>query len=100
MSATAAPVRVNQFPSRTSFTAALPQPLRRRLIDGKVVARGERGELCTRGYSVMHGYWNEPEKTADSIDSGGWMHTGDLAVIDDEGYCNIVGRVKDMIIRG
>jgi len=68
--------------------------------DGKVVARGERGELCTRGYSVMHGYWNEPEKTADSIDSGGWMHTGDLAVIDDEGYCNIVGRVKDMIIRG
>jgi len=68
--------------------------------DGRVVARGERGELCTRGYSVMRGYWNDPEKTAASIDSGGWMHTGDLAVLDDEGYCNIVGRVKDMIIRG
>lgn len=62
--------------------------------------RGERGELCTRGYSVMRSYWNEPEKTADTIDPAGWMHTGDLAVIDAEGYCNIVGRVKDMIIRG
>ena len=65
-----------------------------------VVPRGERGELCTRGYSVMRSYWNEPEKTADTIDPAGWMHTGDLAVIDAEGYCNIVGRVKDMIIRG
>ncbi|MCB1746247.1 MAG: AMP-binding protein [Gammaproteobacteria bacterium] len=69
-------------------------------VDGRVVPRGERGELCTRGYSVMQGYWNDAEKTAASIDAGGWMHTGDLAVIDDEGYCNIVGRVKDMIIRG
>ena len=68
--------------------------------DGHVVPRGERGELCTRGYSVMRGYWNEPEKTADSIDAAGWMHTGDLAVIDDDSYCNIVGRVKDMVIRG
>jgi fatty-acyl-CoA synthase len=68
--------------------------------DGRVVARGERGELCTRGYSVMRGYWGDAEKTAASIDSGGWMHTGDLATLDDEGYCNIVGRVKDMIIRG
>ena len=68
--------------------------------DGRVVARGERGELCTRGYSVMRGYWGDAEKTAASIDTGGWMHTGDLATIDDEGYCNIVGRVKDMIIRG
>ncbi len=68
--------------------------------DGRIVARGERGELCTRGYSVMRGYWNEPQKTADSIDTGGWMHTGDLATLDDEGYCKIVGRVKDMIIRG
>ena len=68
--------------------------------EGRVVPRGERGELCTRGYSVMRGYWNDAEKTADSIDDGGWMHTGDLAVIDAEGYCNIVGRVKDMIIRG
>ncbi len=68
--------------------------------DGRVVARGERGELCTRGYSVMRGYWGDAEKTAASIDAGGWMHTGDLATLDDEGYCNIVGRVKDMIIRG
>jgi fatty-acyl-CoA synthase len=68
--------------------------------DGKTVTRGARGELCTRGYSVMRSYWDEPEKTAASIDAGGWMHTGDLAIIDDQGYCNIVGRVKDMIIRG
>ena len=68
--------------------------------DGRVVGRGERGELCTRGYSVMRGYWGDAEKTAGSIDAAGWMHTGDLATLDDEGYCNIVGRVKDMIIRG
>ena len=68
--------------------------------DGRVVPRGERGELCTRGYSVMRGYWGDAEKTAGAIDTGGWMHTGDLATLDDEGYCNIVGRVKDMIIRG
>ena len=69
-------------------------------IEGRVVPRGERGELCTRGYSVMLGYWDEPEKTADVLDAAGWMHTGDLAVIDAEGYCNIVGRIKDMVIRG
>ncbi|HSG88091.1 MAG TPA: AMP-binding protein [Pseudomonadales bacterium] len=68
--------------------------------DGRVVRRGERGELCTRGYCVMHGYWGDPERTAESIDRAGWMHTGDLAVMDDDGYVNIVGRVKDMIIRG
>ncbi len=56
--------------------------------------------LLTRGYSVMRGYWEDAERTREAIDAGGWMHTGDLAVIDDEGYCNIVGRVKDMIIRG
>ncbi len=67
---------------------------------GKIVPCGEKGELCTRGYSVMRGYWNDEEKTRESIDSAGWMHTGDLAIIDDEGFCNIVGRVKDMIIRG
>src|SRR3954470_258588 len=67
---------------------------------GAVVERGEAGELCTRGYSVMVGYWNEPEKTADAIDVHRWMHTGDLATMDDEGYVNIVGRIKDMIIRG
>lgn len=68
--------------------------------EGRVVARGEKGELCTRGYSVMLGYWNDEEKTRESIDDGGWMHTGDLATMDQEGYVNIVGRVKDMIIRG
>ena len=62
--------------------------------------RGERGELCTRGYSVMLGYWDEAEKTADVLDASGWMHTGDIAIIDEEGYCNIVGRIKDMVIRG
>lgn len=67
---------------------------------GAVVPRGVSGEFCTRGYSVMIGYWNEPEKTAQAIDAAGWMHTGDLAVMDDEGYLNIVGRIKDMIIRG
>jgi fatty-acyl-CoA synthase len=68
--------------------------------DGDTVSVGSRGELCTRGYSVMKGYWDEEEKTRDAIDAEGWMHTGDLATIDADGYCNIVGRVKDMIIRG
>jgi fatty-acyl-CoA synthase len=67
---------------------------------GKVVPLGEAGELCTRGYSVMPGYWNNPEATAQSIDSARWMHTGDLATMDSEGYINIVGRIKDLIIRG
>ncbi len=68
--------------------------------DGRVTPRGAAGELLTRGYSVMRGYWDDPERTRDAIDAGGWMHTGDLAVIDEQGYCNIVGRVKDLIIRG
>ncbi len=67
---------------------------------GETVARGVAGELCTRGYSVMHGYWDDPAKTVEAIDRDGWMHTGDLGVIDDEGYANIVGRIKDMVIRG
>ncbi|XKE47179.1 AMP-binding protein [Halomonas organivorans] len=67
---------------------------------GAVVPRGETGELCTRGYSVMLGYWNNPEATAKSIDEAGWMHTGDLATMDEDGYVAIVGRIKDMIIRG
>ncbi|HEX4019177.1 MAG TPA: AMP-binding protein [Frankiaceae bacterium] len=67
---------------------------------GLTVSRGEPGELCTRGYSVMLGYWNEPEKTADVIDASRWMHTGDLAVMDDDDYLNITGRIKDMVIRG
>jgi fatty-acyl-CoA synthase len=68
--------------------------------DGRVVPVGTRGELCTRGYSVMLGYWDDEEKTREAVDRAGWMHTGDLAIIDELGYCDIVGRVKDMIIRG
>jgi fatty-acyl-CoA synthase len=68
--------------------------------DGATTRRGEAGELCTRGYSVMLGYWGDEEKTAEAVDPDGWMHTGDLAVIDEAGYCNIVGRIKDMVIRG
>src|SRR6516225_8797608 len=102
--------------SPASFQSATDDPLERRVStvgrvhphvevkiidsDGRVVPRGEPGELCTRGYSVMLGYWNEPEKTADVLDANGWIHTGDIAVIDQEGYCNIVGRIKDMVIRG
>jgi fatty-acyl-CoA synthase len=67
---------------------------------GLVLPRGEPGEMCTRGYSVMLGYWDEPGKTAEAIDAGRWMHTGDLAVMDNSGYLNIVGRIKDMVIRG
>jgi fatty-acyl-CoA synthase len=67
---------------------------------GEIVERGERGEYVTRGYHVMLGYWNDPEKTAEAIDADGWMHSGDLATMDDDGYVNIVGRIKDMIIRG
>ena len=67
---------------------------------GRIVAPGETGELLARGYNVMQGYWDDPELTADSIDVAGWMHTGDLATMDVEGFCNIVGRVKDMVIRG
>ncbi|WP_174875827.1 AMP-binding protein [Vogesella oryzae] len=69
-------------------------------VEGRIVPRGETGELLTRGYSVMLGYWGDEEKTREAIDAAGWMHTGDLAVLDADGYCNIVGRVKDMVIRG
>jgi fatty-acyl-CoA synthase len=67
---------------------------------GLTLPRGEPGEFCTRGYSVMLGYWNEPEKTAEAIDRARWMHTGDIAVMDSDGYVNITGRIKDMVIRG
>lgn len=67
---------------------------------GETLPRGETGEFCTRGYSVMTGYWNDAEKTGQAIDADGWMHTGDLATMADDGYCNIVGRIKDMVIRG
>jgi len=69
-------------------------------VSGATVKRGETGEFCTRGYSVMLGYWNDEKQTREAIDSDGWMHTGDLATMDDEGYACIVGRIKDMIIRG
>jgi len=85
-------------------TVGLVQPhIEIKIIDpenGTVVPRGERGEFCTRGYSVMRGYWGDLEKTREAIDADGWMHTGDLATMDSEGYVNIVGRIKDMVIRG
>jgi fatty-acyl-CoA synthase len=68
--------------------------------DGRIVPCGTPGEFCTRGYSVMRGYWDDADKTAQSIDQAGWMRTGDLATIDEDGYCKIVGRIKDMVIRG
>ncbi len=67
---------------------------------GETLERGETGEFCTRGYSVMLGYWQDEEKTAESVDAEGWMHTGDLAVMREDGYCVITGRIKDMVIRG
>ncbi len=69
-------------------------------VTGETVERGQPGEFCTRGYSVMLGYWQDEEKTAEAIDADGWMHTGDLAEMREDGYCNIVGRIKDMVIRG
>jgi fatty-acyl-CoA synthase len=69
-------------------------------VTGETVERGTPGEYCTRGYSVMLGYWDEPGKTAEAIDADGWMHTGDLAVMREDGYATIVGRIKDMVIRG
>ncbi|MCJ0761742.1 AMP-binding protein [Variovorax terrae] len=89
---------------RRVSTVGLVQPhLQVKVIDpetGKTVAPGVSGELCTRGYSVMHGYWGDEEKTREAIDPEGWMHTGDLATMDAEGYVNIVGRIKDLVIRG
>jgi len=69
-------------------------------VTGRTLAHGEPGELCTRGYSVMLGYWEQPDKTAEAIDAARWMQTGDLATMDDGGYLSIVGRIKDMVIRG
>jgi len=87
---------------RVSSVGQVHPHVEARIVDeaGDTVAVGEQGELCTRGYSVMRGYWDEPEQTARSIDEDGWMHTGDLATLDAEGFCNITGRVKDMIVRG
>ncbi|HNF75363.1 MAG TPA: AMP-binding protein [Thauera aminoaromatica] len=87
---------------RVSTVGRIQPHLEVKIVDneGRIVPRGQSGELCTRGYSVMLGYWDDEARTKEAIDAGGWMHTGDLAVIDDEGYCNIVGRIKDMVIRG
>ncbi len=102
--------------SPVSFQSAVDDPVEKRVAtvgrvlphlevkiidaEGGIVPRGTPGELCTRGYSVMLGYWNDHERTTEAIDAAGWMHTGDLATIDDEGYCAIVGRIKDLVIRG
>jgi len=67
---------------------------------GNVVAIGEKGEICARGYNVMQGYWNDPERTRDTIDEDGWLHSGDIGVMDADGYTQVTGRIKDMIIRG
>jgi fatty-acyl-CoA synthase len=91
------------FDKRVSTVGSIHPHLEIKIVDpatGKVVPLGAPGELCTRGYSVMLGYWNNPEATAAAIDPARWMHTGDLATLDDEGYINIVGRIKDMVIRG
>lgn len=87
---------------RVSTVGRIQPHLEVKLVDadGETVARGETGELCTRGYSVMIGYWDDSKRTAEAIDADGWMHTGDLATIDEDGYCRIVGRIKDMVIRG
>ncbi len=102
--------------SPVSFQSSVDDPLQRRVstigrvhphlevkivdAEGRVIPRGHSGELCTRGYSVMLGYWDNAGKTAEVIDAAGWMHTGDLATLDEAGYCNIVGRIKDVVIRG
>jgi fatty-acyl-CoA synthase len=103
--------------SPVSFQSAMDDPIERRvstvgsihphleskIVDpenGRIVPRGQPGELCTRGYAVMLGYWNDPAATAAAIDEARWMHSGDLAVMRDDGSVNIVGRIKDMIIRG
>jgi fatty-acyl-CoA synthase len=102
--------------SPVSFQSSTDDPIERRVStvgrihphcevkiveeEGRIVPRGVAGELCTRGYSVMLGYWDDEARTAEVLDSNGWMHTGDMGVLDEQGYCNIVGRIKDMVIRG
>lgn len=88
---------------RTETVGRTMPQLESRIVDpasGEVLERGRIGELCTRGYAVMAGYWGQPDKTAEAIDADGWMHTGDLARMDDDGYVVIEGRIKDMVIRG
>ncbi len=102
--------------SPVSFQSAVDDPVERRvgtvgqihphlqvkIVDeeGRIVPRGTPGEICTRGYSVMRGYWDDPAQTREAVDGAGWMHTGDVAVIDEKGYCNITGRLKELVIRG
>ncbi len=88
--------------NRVGTVGRIQPHLEVKIVDeaGRVVPRGEPGELCTRGYSVMLGYWDDDEKTREAIDDARWMHTGDLATLDEHGYCRIVGRLKDMVIRG
>lgn len=102
--------------SPVSFQSQWDDPLERRVstvgrvhphvqvkivdAEGRVTQRGAAGEILTRGYSVMRCYWNDPERTSEVIDVAGWMHTGDLGIIDAQGYCSVIGRSKDMIIRG
>ena len=87
---------------RVSTVGRVQPHIEVKIIDaaGKIVRPGTAGELLTRGYSVMRGYWNDPARTTEAIDAAGWMHTGDLATLDEEGYGNIVGRIKDMVVRG
>ncbi|MFG3521180.1 AMP-binding protein [Nocardia nova] len=95
--------RDDTITQRTATVGRVGPHLEIKIVDpdtGLTVPRGEPGELCTRGYSVMLGYWNDPEKTAEAIDAARWMHTGDLATMDDDGYVAITGRIKDMVIRG
>ncbi|NUT97936.1 MAG: AMP-binding protein [Saccharothrix sp.] len=95
--------RDDSLDRRVSTVGRVMPHLEVKVVDpetGRVVPRGTPGELCTRGYSVMLGYWEQPDKTAEAVDAARWMHTGDLAVMDDEGYLNITGRIKDMVIRG
>jgi len=93
----------DSFEVRVSTVGSVHQHLEIKMIDtetGEVLPRGEIGEFCTRGYSVMLGYWDQPDKTAETIDDEGWMHTGDLAMMDAAGNVSITGRITDLVLRG
>ena len=92
----------DDFDNRVSTVGRIQPHCEVKIIDndGRIVPRGQPGELCTRGYSVMLGYWGDEVRTREAIDAAGWMHTGDMATLDEQGFCRIVGRIKDMVIRG
>ena len=94
--------RDDPLEARVSTVGKIMPHLEVKIVDdqGRIVPRGHPGQLCTRGYSVMSGYWGDGVRTGEVLDAAGWMHTGDLATIDDEGYCRIIGRIKDLVIRG